>query len=97
MEGEEKLTFRLSSEDLALIEEMVLRHEYPSEAEAVREAVRAFIDGRFTDSEKADVLDKAARRRMLSLNEFTADGTDGEEILRNVITGGSAQEERNNE
>ncbi len=89
MDGEERVTVRLPSDDLALLEELVLRGEFPSETEAVRAAVRELIDSRLSDAEKAEALDRAARRSELDLKDFTADGTDGERILKNVITSGS--------
>ncbi len=88
MDGEERITIRLPSDDLALLEELVLRGDYPNEAEAVRAAVRTLIEGSLSAEEKAEALEKAARRRELDIKDFTSDGTDGEEVLKNVIARG---------
>ncbi len=88
MEGEERITIRLSSDSLALLEELVDRGMFVNEAEAVRKAVDALIDRILSAEEKVAVLEKAARRRELDIKDFTSDGTDGGEVLKNVIARG---------
>lgn len=86
MEGEERLTVRLSSEDVLLLNELVGKRVYENCTEAVREAVKRLLDDSFTPEEKAEILVKAESRRSLEPNDFTSDGADAEDILKNVIT-----------
>lgn len=86
MEGEERLTVRLSSEDVLLLNELVGKRVYENCTEAVRKAVKRLLDESFTPEEKAEIIAKAESRRSLEPNDFTSDGTDAEEVLKNVIT-----------
>ena len=94
MDGEERLSVRLSSEDIILLNELVYRHRYGSLAEAVSDAVRSLIDREFTPEEKESLLSKAESRRDLDINDFTSDGADAEEVLKNVIVRGMESERK---
>lgn len=78
----------MSSDSLALLEELVSRGEFGSETEAVRKAVEDLIDSHILAEEKAHILEKVAKRSQLSIKDFTSDGSDGEEVLKNVIARG---------
>ena len=94
MDGEERLTVRFSSEDIVLLNELVYRRKYGSPAEAVSEAVRSLIDREFSPEEKESILSKAESRRDLDINDFTSDGADAEEVLKNVIVRGMESERK---
>ena len=94
MDGEERLSVRLSSEDIILLNELVYRRRYGSPAEAVSGAVRSLIDREFTPEEKERILSKAESRRDLDINDFTSDGADAEEVLKNVIVRGMESERK---
>ena len=94
MDGEERLSVRLSSDDILLLNELVYRHRYRSPAEAVSDAVRSLIDREFTPEEKERILFKAESRRDLDINDFTSDGADAEEVLKNVIVRGMESERK---
>ena len=97
MDGEERLSVRLSSEDIILLNELVYRRKYQSPSEAVMAAVRALLDGEFSPEEKEAILAKAEARRELDINDFTSDDTDAEEVLKNVIVRGMESERRDDE
>ena len=75
---------RLSSDDLLLLSELVNRHDYASEAEAVR----ALLESSFSPEQRAEVLERLRARSELDLNDFTADGTDAGKVLTDVIAKG---------
>ncbi len=88
---------RFSSEDIVLLNELVYRGKYRSLAEAVNASVRATIDSELSDEEKAAALEKAESRRDLDISEFTSDGSDAEEVLKNVIVRGMESERKNDD
>lgn len=79
---------RLSSDDLLLLSELVNRHDYVSEAEAVRAAVESLLESSFSPEQRAEVLERLRARSELDLNDFTADGTDAGKVLTDVIAKG---------
>ena len=88
MENEERVIVRLSSDDLLLLSELVNRHDYVSEAEAVRAAVESLLESSFSPEQRAEVLERLRARSELDLNDFTADGTDAGKVLTDVIAKG---------
>jgi Arc/MetJ-type ribon-helix-helix transcriptional regulator len=88
MDNEERVIVRLSSDDLLLLSELVNRHDYASEAEAVRAAVESLLESRFSPEQRAEVLERLRARSELDLNDFTADGTDAGKVLTDVIAKG---------
>ena len=88
MDNEERVIVRLSSDDLLLLSELVNRHDYASEAEAVRAAVKSLLESSFSPEQRAEVLERLRARSELDLNDFTADGTDAGKVLTDVIAKG---------
>ena len=88
MENEERVIVRLSSDDLLLLSELVNRHDYASEAEAVRAAGESLLESSFSPEQRAEVLERLRARSELDLNDFTADGTDAGKVLTDVIAKG---------
>ncbi len=88
MDNEERVIVRLSSDDLLLLSELVNRHDYVSEAEAVRAAVESLLESSFSPEQRAEVLERLRARSELDLNDFTADGTDAGKVLTDVIAKG---------
>ena len=88
MDNEERVIVRLSSDDLLLLSELVNRHDYVSEAEAVRAAVESLLESSFSPEQRAEVLERLRARSELDLNDFTADGIDAGKVLTDVIAKG---------
>ena len=94
MDGDERLSVRFSSEDIVLLNELVYRRRYGSPAEAVSAAVKSLLDNEFSPEEKEKILSKAESRRELDISDFTSDGSDAEEVLKNVIVRGMESERK---
>ncbi|MCQ2078696.1 MAG: ribbon-helix-helix domain-containing protein [archaeon] len=88
MDNEERLIVRLSSEEILFLSEIVFRGRYPSESEAVRDAVRKLIDSCLGPEEKVTILQKAASRNSLDISDFATEGDDAKTVLSNVIRRG---------
>ena len=88
MDNEERVIVRLPSDDLLLLSELVNRHDFASEAEAVKAAVEALLESRFSPEQRAEALERLRARAELDLNDFTADGTDAGRVLTDVIVKG---------
>lgn len=85
MDEEERLSVRLSSDDILLLKELVYLGRFPSEADAVKVAIHSFLDSCFSADEKQALLEKARSRRTLDLSAFTSNGSDANATLSKVI------------
>lgn len=88
MSDEERLSVRLSSDDILILKELVYRKEFDTESDAVREAIRLLIDSRFTKEELEKILSEAKSRADVDISMFIKDGSDAGQILGRVIERG---------
>lgn len=88
MENGERLTVRLSSDALVLLNELVLLGKFKSESEAVRQAVDNLLDRHFTPEQKATVLESYRSRGKSSLSDFVSEDCDVRSTLNEVILRG---------
>ncbi|AGI47060.1 hypothetical protein TALC_00045 [Thermoplasmatales archaeon BRNA1] len=89
MEGDERVTVRLSREDVDLLLFVASREQgFDSASDVVRRVVEDYLSERFTPEERAKALEDAERRRAADPNRFTADGEDAQRILTEVISKG---------
>lgn len=94
MDKGERITVRLSEEDMALLSELVRRGEYKFESDVVNDAIRSFLDTRFSEAEKEKVLEDRSRIKHLDLNDFISGEEDADKILVNVIARGLESERK---
>ncbi|MGI6009511.1 MAG: ribbon-helix-helix domain-containing protein [Methanomethylophilus sp.] len=79
MEGESKLTVRIPSDDLALIDSLVDRKEYASRNDLVKQAVKELLAHSYSEEERREVLQAAAEAERHDPSEFS-DGDPSSEL-----------------
>lgn len=94
MGGEERLSVRLPSDAVILLSELVSRKQYSNEAAAVRDAVRIFLESKFTDAEMSEIISSFKSKPVYNLNDFTSDAEDVSAVLGNVIDRGLSSERK---
>lgn len=85
MGDNQRLVIRVPEETVALLSELVRRHQYPDQATAVQAAIVAFIDARLTSAEQQAILEEAQRRQDVPLQQLTSNGSDPKKIITDAV------------
>lgn len=84
----ERLTVRLSSDEITLLKELVYRNEFETEADAVHHAIHQLLESRIPAGEWEEILAIAKSRPAVDINMFIKGDADASLILSKVIERG---------